>query len=62
MRNLDLAIETRNSQKVLMSESPQYGSKGQSWHPDFIRYMEFIAAHESYSGMPDAFTEGDKIQ
>jgi Alw26I/Eco31I/Esp3I family type II restriction endonuclease len=45
-----------------MSQSPQYGSKGQSWHPEFIRYMEFIAAHESYSGMPDAFTEGNKIQ
>jgi Type II restriction endonuclease (RE_Alw26IDE) len=45
-----------------MPQSPQYGSKGQSWHPEFIRYMEFIAAHESYSGMPDAFTEGNKIQ
>jgi Alw26I/Eco31I/Esp3I family type II restriction endonuclease len=45
-----------------MSQSPQYGSKGQSWHPEFIRYMEFIAAHDSYSGMPDTFTEGNKIQ
>lgn len=45
-----------------MSQSPQYGSKGQSWHPEFIRYIEFIAAHESYRGMPDAFTEGNKIQ
>jgi Alw26I/Eco31I/Esp3I family type II restriction endonuclease len=24
--------------------------------------MEFIANHEAYAGMPDAFTEGDKIQ
>jgi Alw26I/Eco31I/Esp3I family type II restriction endonuclease len=40
----------------------QYGSKGQVWHPEFIRYMEFIANHETYAGMPDAFTEGKKIQ
>lgn len=40
----------------------QYGSRGQSWHPDFIHYMEFIANHEAYAGMPDALTEGDKIQ
>lgn len=45
-----------------MSESEQYGSKGQSWHPDFIRYMEFIANHETYRGMPDAFNEENKIQ
>ncbi|HEY9667089.1 MAG TPA: hypothetical protein V6C91_09800 [Coleofasciculaceae cyanobacterium] len=24
--------------------------------------MEFIANHEVYQGMPDAFTEGNKIQ
>lgn len=45
-----------------MSKSQQYGSKGQSWHPDFIRYMEFIANHETYRGMPDAFNEENKIQ
>jgi Alw26I/Eco31I/Esp3I family type II restriction endonuclease len=45
-----------------MSKSPQYGSKGQSWHPEFIRYMEFIANHETYRGMPDAFNEENKIQ
>jgi Alw26I/Eco31I/Esp3I family type II restriction endonuclease len=45
-----------------MSKSTQYGSKGQTWHPNFIRYMEFIANHETYKGMPDAFTEGNKIQ
>lgn len=45
-----------------MSESQQYGSRGQSWHPDFIRYMEFIANHETYGGMPDAFNEENKIQ
>ena len=45
-----------------MSKSQQYGSKGQSWDPDFIRYMEFIANHETYRGMPDAFKEENKIQ
>jgi Alw26I/Eco31I/Esp3I family type II restriction endonuclease len=45
-----------------MTRNSQYGSKGQVWHPEFIRYMEFIAHHETYAGMPDAFTEGNKIQ
>jgi len=62
MGTFDLVIETRNLQEVLMSESQQYGSRGQSWHPDFIRYMEFIANHETYGGMPDAFNEENKIQ
>jgi Alw26I/Eco31I/Esp3I family type II restriction endonuclease len=45
-----------------MVRSAQYGSRGQSWHPDFIHYMEFIANHEAYAGMPDAFKEDNKIQ
>lgn len=45
-----------------MTRNSQYGSKGQVWHPEFIRYMEFIANHETYAGMPDAFTESNKIQ
>ena len=45
-----------------MTRNSQYGSKGQVWHSEFIRYMEFIANHETYAGMPDAFTEGNKIQ
>ena len=45
-----------------MTRNSQYGSQGQVWHPDFIRYMEFIANHETYAGMPDAFKEGNKIQ
>lgn len=39
-----------------------YGRKGQAWHEAFINYMEFIANHDSYKGMPDAFVEGNKIQ
>jgi len=45
-----------------MARKSRYGSKGQVWHPDFILYMEFIANHETYVGMPDAFTEDNKIQ
>jgi Alw26I/Eco31I/Esp3I family type II restriction endonuclease len=45
-----------------MTRNSQYGSQGQVGHPDFIRYMEFIANHETYAGMPDAFKEGNKIQ
>ncbi|MBD2776690.1 Alw26I/Eco31I/Esp3I family type II restriction endonuclease [Iningainema tapete] len=45
-----------------MTNKPKYGNKGEVWHPDFIRYMEFIANHPVYAGMPDAFTEGGKIQ
>jgi len=45
-----------------MVRSAQYGSRGQFWHPNFIRYMEFIANHKTYAGMPDAFTGNGKIQ
>ena len=37
-----------------MPSRKQYGSKGQTWHPDCVAYMEFIARHPHYSGMPDA--------
>ena len=37
-----------------MASNPKYGSKGEVWHPNFIQYMEFIANHEVYAGMPDA--------
>lgn len=40
----------------------QYGSKGQQWHPNFIEYMEIIANHEAYRGMPDAFRDDGLIQ
>ncbi|MDB4698601.1 Alw26I/Eco31I/Esp3I family type II restriction endonuclease [Candidatus Latescibacteria bacterium] len=39
-----------------------YGSRGQTWHPDFISYMELIANHEVYKGMPDVFTDDGRIQ
>ena len=39
-----------------------YGSRGQQWHPDFVAYMNFIANHANYTGMPDAFVDEGKIQ
>lgn len=45
-----------------MPSRKQYGSKGQAWHPDFVAYMEFIARHPHYAGMPDAYAAENKIQ
>jgi Alw26I/Eco31I/Esp3I family type II restriction endonuclease len=45
-----------------MAPKQTYGSRGQQWHPDFISYIEMIAAHPNYSGMPDAFTEDGRVQ
>lgn len=45
-----------------MSAGIIYGSRGQQWHPDFVAYMNFIANHPSYAGMPDASVDEGKIQ
>jgi Alw26I/Eco31I/Esp3I family type II restriction endonuclease len=45
-----------------MSAKITYGSRGQEWHPDFVAYMNAIANHPSYAGMPDAFVDEGKIQ
>ena len=45
-----------------MPSRKEYGSKGQTWHPNFIAYMEFIAKHPHYAGMPDAYADENKIQ
>ena len=39
-----------------------YGSKGQSWHPDFVTYMDKIVKHPNYAGMPDAIKEDGRVQ
>lgn len=39
-----------------------YGGRNQEWHPDFIQYVEFIANHPVYEGMPDAFTDEGLVQ
>src|SRR4051812_45826393 len=40
----------------------KYGGRGRPWHQNFIRYMEFIVNHATYSGMPDAYYEPGRIQ
>ena len=52
-----LRLEAKN----LMSKK-SYGSRGQTWHPDFISYMEEIASNPIYQGMPDAYTEDGRVQ
>src|SRR5690606_16714388 len=39
-----------------------YGSKGQEWHPEFVKYMVEIVTHPTYAGMPDAIKDDGKIQ
>jgi Alw26I/Eco31I/Esp3I family type II restriction endonuclease len=45
-----------------MPSRKEYGSKGQTWHPDFVAYMESIVKHPNYAGMPDAYAAENKIQ
>lgn len=40
----------------------KYGSKGQEWAPEFVKYMDEIVSHPVYAGMPDAIKEDGKIQ
>lgn len=44
------------------SGSRKYGGRGRPWNPKFIKYMEFIARHPAYRGMPDASYEPGRIQ
>jgi Alw26I/Eco31I/Esp3I family type II restriction endonuclease len=39
-----------------------YGGRGRPWSQAFIEYMEFIAHHPTYRGMPDAFVDYGRIQ
>lgn len=40
----------------------KYGGRGRPWHDDFIKYVEYIAAHPNYEGMPDAYSEPGRVQ
>lgn len=52
-----------NSNDIYISDAPSdYGSKGQTWSEEFVKYMKYIATHPIYSGMPDAIKEDGKIQ
>ena len=50
------------TQLKIVTEAAAYGSKGQSWNPDFVSYMVEIVTHPVYAGMPDAVKDDGKIQ
>ena len=33
-----------------------------NWHPDFVKYMEYIVNHENYKGIPEPRKEDDSIR
>jgi Alw26I/Eco31I/Esp3I family type II restriction endonuclease len=45
-----------------MAKTATYGGRGRPWHPEFVKYMQFIVQHPAYSGMPDAYYEPGRIQ
>jgi Alw26I/Eco31I/Esp3I family type II restriction endonuclease len=52
-----------NTSKLVINEDPEdYGSKGELWAIEFVKYMKSIVTHPVYSGMPDAIKEDGKIQ
>ncbi len=48
--------------KQLIVDPTQYGSRGQSWAPEFVAYMVEIVTHPNYREMPDAIKDDGKIQ
>ncbi len=47
----------------IISEDPEdYGSKGQNWSEEFVKYMKSIVTHPAYVNMPDAVKDDGKIQ
>lgn len=46
-----------------MIDKARYGGrKGQEWNSTFIEYIEFIAGHPTYEGMPDTYLEDGRVQ
>ena len=46
----------------IITDPEQYGSRGNTWDPNFVKYMVEIASNEVYNNMPDAIKEDGKIQ
>lgn len=52
-----------NSSKLIISEDPaDYGSKGENWALEFVKYMKAVVSHPVYKGMPDAIKDDGKVQ
>lgn len=47
---------------IICEDPAEYGSKGQNWSHEFVKYMAFIVAHPTYKDMPDALKEDGKVQ
>jgi Alw26I/Eco31I/Esp3I family type II restriction endonuclease len=48
---------------IVINEDPtNYGSKGQTWADEFVKYMKAIVTHPVYKGMPDSIKEDGRIQ
>lgn len=48
---------------MIINENPEdYGSKGERWSTEFVKYMKAIVTHPVYANMPDAVNEEGKIQ
>ena len=48
---------------MIINEDPaDYGSKGENWSVEFVKYMKAIVTHPAYAKMPDAIDEEGKIQ
>jgi len=48
---------------MIVSEDPEdYGSKGERWSVEFVKYMKAIVTHPVYANMPDAVNDDGKIQ
>jgi len=48
---------------IKINDDPSgYGSKGETWAPEFVAYMKAIVTHPIYENMPDAINDDGKIQ
>lgn len=54
---------SQNETPTLINEDPsEYGSKGQTWSNEFVKYMASIVTHPVYQNMPDSIKDDGKVQ
>lgn len=54
--------KAENKIPIINDKAEAYGSKGQNWSDEFVKYMKAMATHPAYANMPDAVKEDGKIQ
>lgn len=63
MSKKNTQYELYKNEPGYISEDPaDYGSKGENWASEFVKYMKAMVTHPVYKGMPDAIKEDGKIQ